>query len=91
LQHRADRLLAVLEILPPLAPGATAQCGVDVVCGRRFADGVHILAHDIKKVRAGVFEEMPTISDLCSLGRSRGCGAPLFSHSGCNEPSELSM
>jgi hypothetical protein len=35
---------------------------------------VHILAHDVKKARAGVFEEMPTISDLCSLGRSRGCG-----------------
>jgi hypothetical protein len=74
LRHRVDRLLAVLEILPPLALGTTEQCGVDAVSRRRFADGVHILAHDVKKARAGVFEEMPTISDLCSLGRSRGCG-----------------
>ena len=38
---------------------------------------MHILAHGIKKARAGVFEEMPTISDLCSLGRSRGYGVAL--------------
>jgi hypothetical protein len=74
LQHRVDRLLAVLEILPPLALGTTEQFGVDAVSRRRFSDGVHILADDVKKARAGVFEEMPTISDLYCLGRPRGCG-----------------
>jgi hypothetical protein len=37
-------------------------------------DGVHVLAHDIKKTRAGVFEEVPTIGDLYGLGRTLGCG-----------------
>jgi hypothetical protein len=30
--------------------------------------------HDIKKARAGVFEEVPTIGDLDGLGRTLGCG-----------------
>ena len=35
---------------------------------------MHVLAHDIKKARAGVFEEVPTIGDLYGLGRTLGCG-----------------
>jgi hypothetical protein len=29
---------------------------------------VYVLAHDIKKARAGVFEEVPTIGDLYRWG-----------------------
>jgi hypothetical protein len=35
---------------------------------------VHVLAHDIEEARAGVFEEVPTISDLDGLGRTPRCG-----------------